>query len=171
MAWRQRGCDVESRAKAALHASDWRAVIQLGTATGNATTEEASDARVRRPVAIARAALGYVADIPALHGVPATQELRIRAMLAERTGEDPEPHWRAALSPAEEEQDRISALAGLATTGATDLPGLEEFATTHPKVAAQVTALRRPSWPEGSTSPRWIGCGGPPDQALRPRPY
>lgn len=126
--------------EAALHASDWRTVIRLGTTEGDATADEAADAQVRRHVAIGRAAMGDLGAVPDLRGLPPAQESRIRAILAERTGQDPEPLWRAALAAASDDSQRMSALAGLARTGTHDLPGLEEFMATHPDVAAQVTA-------------------------------
>jgi hypothetical protein len=126
--------------EAALHASDWRAVVRLGTADGEASPEEAADARVRRHVAIARIAMEDLKRIPDLSGLPAAQEARVRAHLAERMGQNPEPHWRQAVATASDDNERITALAGLARTGTRNLPGVDEFAATHPDVAAQVLA-------------------------------
>lgn len=67
----------------------------------------------------------------------------LTGQLAETRGEDAEPHYRRALDLAgDDDQRRADALLALASVGAADVPGLEEFVCRHPHIRSEVEAAR-----------------------------
>ncbi len=127
--------------EAAAVAGDLRSVLRLGTTEGEATAEEARDPAVRKPVAVARLALGEgTASSLDLDGATAHDQALVRALVAASAGLDAQTHYGAALAAAQDDSERLVALAGLARSGAEELPGLNEIEARHPEVASQVRA-------------------------------
>lgn len=140
--WRgDSGTAVAAACEAALHAGDLSAVVDLGTAAGQATPKEASHPEVVARVAVAAAMLGRPVDTAALSALTEHDRERVLAQAARAAGEDDEGHWRAALMAAQDEPQRATALAGLAGTGTLSLPGLDELEAEHPDVAGQIRAI------------------------------
>jgi len=141
-AWRGDSAEaVEWACAAAVAAGDYRRAVELGSADGEATPQEAASPAVRRHVAAASAGLGTLDAMPDTDGMDEYDRQSLRALHAMATGADPAPHWRAALAAARHAGERVTALAGLAGAGGSDLTGLEEVEAEFPDVAAHVRAL------------------------------
>lgn len=139
--WRgDSGEAVAAACEAALHAGDHREALRLGTVDGAATPQEADHPQVLAKVAIAAAVLGQSLAELDLTRLPEHQRQVVLAQSARINGTDAEGHWRAALTAATSEPERATALGGLASTGSTDLPGMEEFEAEHPLLAAVMLA-------------------------------
>jgi hypothetical protein len=137
--WRgDSGPAVAAAIEAALHAGNLQAAIETGTSDGDATPREAAHPDVVARVAVALAVLGRDTGLPDVSGLGDYERERVLAQSARSAGRNPEPHWRAALAAAVDESEQATALAGLASTGTLDLPGLAEFEAAHPQVAAQI---------------------------------
>lgn len=129
--------------EAALAAGNFDLVVTLGDATdGQANDREAQDPAVRELVVLARTVRGDdVGPILPADATSAFAAARLRAAAAERAGQDRIPAWRQALAAADEDDQRITALAGLARAGASDLPGLEEISLRYPDQGREIRAL------------------------------
>ena len=140
-AWRGDSAEaVEWVCAAAFAGGDYRRVVELGSTDGQATDEEAASPAVRRHVVAARAALGG-RDAPDTDGMDEYDKQSLLALHAMTGGQDPAPNWRAALASARDDSERVTALAGLARAGGTDLTGLEDIEAQFPDVAGHVRAL------------------------------
>lgn len=141
--WRGESAEAVAIAcQAATMAEDYRAALAHGRHgdDGAATAAEAADVRVRAHVGLASIALGLVDPAPDLIGLPEFDQARLQALLDRAQGGNPEPAWRRALAAAENDQQRATALAGLAATGTVDLPGLQDFEVAYPGPGAFVRA-------------------------------
>jgi tetratricopeptide (TPR) repeat protein len=119
-------------------------VIEIGTAgTGEATIEEANSDIVRTLVASAALASSQfeISDrlIPEIED--SFHKPLLVAMSAEVKGNPSADLWRSALQQARNVRERGQALLGLARTGATELPGIEEVRSESPNEAAFIQAV------------------------------
>jgi hypothetical protein len=92
--------------EAALAANDFPTVLKIGRLGEDGATEtEATSTAVRQHVVIAEAAEGSTAAAAATVEQIADpfDQARLRAFLAMKNGENPAPHWRAALGVAKED--------------------------------------------------------------------
>jgi tetratricopeptide (TPR) repeat protein len=134
----------ELACQAALMAANLRDTIALGTAGDQGATEdEAASPRVREFVAVAAIQTGDLdlaresARLVSDHCVRATLD----AHLAEAERRDSQPDWRRAIELAGDNDEYLArALAGLARSGAEQLPRLEELASRHPEAASEIRA-------------------------------
>jgi len=146
-AWRANSAEAATTAcEAANVAQDYAETIRIGTVSdGGATVAEATDAGVRKHVALAVAATGNPEQAEEL--ISSIDDPYLRALLtgqiAEARGQDAEPHYRAALGNAgDDDQRRADALMGLASTGASDIPGLDAFLHEYPEIRPEVEAVQ-----------------------------
>jgi tetratricopeptide (TPR) repeat protein len=145
--WRGNSAEAAAVAcEAANLAQDWQTTLKIGTVSeGGATAAEAAAADVRKHAAAAAAMTGNVELAEQL--ISSIGDFHVRALLtgqlAETRGEDAEPHYRRALDLADDDdQRRADALLALASVGATDVPGLEEFVSRYPQIRPEVEAAR-----------------------------
>ena len=128
--------------EAALAAGDFDRVVTLGDATRQADDREAQDPAVRELVVLARTVRGDdVGPILPADATSAFAAARLRAAVAERAGQDRIPALQEALAAADEDDQRITALAALARAGASDLPGLDEISLKYPEQGREIRAL------------------------------
>jgi tetratricopeptide (TPR) repeat protein len=127
-------------------AHDYAESIRIGTVSeGGARTAEATHPEVRKHVARAAAASGDLQLAEEL--IDGLDDPYLRALLkgqvTEARGGDAEPHYRMALDHAgDDDQRRADALMGLASVGASDIPGLEEFLLQYPEIRPEVEAAQ-----------------------------
>lgn len=142
--WRRDSSDAVALAcRAAVAARDYQAAVALGTAgTGGTTEVEAASPQVRHQVVLARAALGdMTVDVSREDAADAHTYAVLKAHVATRRGEDAVVHWREALDAATDDDQKATALAGLARCGHSDLPELDEFAARFPELGAELRAM------------------------------
>lgn len=146
-AWRGNSAEATAVAcEAANLAQDWQTTIKIGTVSeGGAIAAEAAAADVRKHVAAAFVVTGNLELAERL--ISSIDDSHIRALLtgqlAETRGEEAEPHYRTALDHAgDDDQRRADALMALASVGAIDVPGLQEFVSRYPQIQAEVEAAR-----------------------------
>ncbi|MFC4135829.1 tetratricopeptide repeat protein [Hamadaea flava] len=132
--------------QAANMRGDLKMVLHLGLAPeagGTATPTEADASDVAEQVAYAAVFLGRIDIAEAAAGKVDSKFCRtqIRAMILDRQAVLSAPTWREAISLAGEDHYLLLlALIGLAKTGATDLPRIDELERAHPDEAAEVRA-------------------------------
>lgn len=132
---------VEWACAAAVASGDYRRAVKLGTVEGDASPAEAANPAVRRHVAVAKAGLGTLDALPNTDGTTEFGRHSLLALHAMANDQDTAPMWRAALAAAEDDNERVTALAGLARAGGNDLTGLDEIEARFPDVGAHVRAL------------------------------
>ncbi|MFE9672141.1 tetratricopeptide repeat protein [Microbispora bryophytorum] len=140
-----------------LAQQDYRRLIQVATfGDDGATRAEADHPQVVEHLAVAALHLGDLdlANECLQRLSDQAARARVGALVAEAQGEDQAPFWRAAVEAAEDDDQLGQALYGLAQTGATDLPRLEELAARFPEAAEEIRAQAQ-------------AASGRTDQALR----
>ncbi|TNM67588.1 hypothetical protein FHN55_09010 [Streptomyces sp. NP160] len=126
--------------KAAFHAGDPDAAIDIGTVDGQATAAEAAHPEVASSVTLASVARGDTLPED-LGNMSAFDVARIRAYAAERDRTPAAEHWRAASRAATADYERVVALVGMARLGASDTAELQELSIRYPELAQQIRAI------------------------------
>ncbi|MFI6321576.1 hypothetical protein ACIBG8_28855 [Nonomuraea sp. NPDC050556] len=134
----------ELACQAATFNADLNSAIAIGTVgIDGATDDEAASPRIREYIAISATQLGNLelAEDCISHVAHAPTRARLDALLAQARGDGAQPHWRQAVILADDDEQLSQALVGLARSGSTDLPRIDEFATRQPEAAIEIRAL------------------------------
>ncbi|MEJ7744267.1 MAG: hypothetical protein WKF73_18060 [Nocardioidaceae bacterium] len=127
----------------------------------HASPDEINDSRVCAKICIAGLITGndsFVSEYSQFVTDP-FERSRIQAFLTEKAGSGAEDAWLTTLQNAGDESQRAQALSGLARSGATNLPGLDELSIKFPQLADEISASA-------------IAAGGDPERAIeRLRPH
>jgi tetratricopeptide (TPR) repeat protein len=143
---RQRSSSVEAVAlacQAAYEDGQFHRVIEIGSATGEATPDEADSDLVRFFVASA-ALISARTDITD-NLIPLIKDSYRKALLtaavAEFSGHASEDTWRDALNHARDTPERVQALVGLARMGILESQSVDEVAEAAPQQAKFIRAV------------------------------